>query len=335
MKKTLSLFLIIAVSCLLGASCAKKAAAPKAGSAKGEDMVSLFPKDTRGLIVVDVHRIVQTEAVVKALQENEKNEKYLKFVQETGIDPQKDVFYFAAAMMGDFNQKNQDGAALINLKYDKAKLLEQIQKARGQFTTSDYNGLTVYQVPGGEDKKPFSGVFLDDSNILAGADAAVKKVVDVYQKKAENVWKNEEIASLLKGMNTSAMVWGGLAVPPEVLQQASSQNPMLGAFSDIKSLLLSVDNKDNVLLLDIKALCPDAAKNKNMADTLNGFKALGSGAAAKEPLVGELLSKIEIAAGADSVTISARIPNELIQSLSEKAKAKKAEPPQEPKQEQD
>src|SRR5512136_2820134 len=122
-KKAMSLFLVIALSCLLGASCGKKAASPQAGSAKGEDMLSLFPKDARGLLVVDVHRIMQTDAAVKAIKDNEKNEKYIKFVQETGIDPQKDVFYFAGAMMGDLNQKNPDGAAVINLKYDKAKLL--------------------------------------------------------------------------------------------------------------------------------------------------------------------------------------------------------------------
>ena len=333
-KKSLTLLLVIAMSCLVGAACGNKAASPQAGSAKGADMLSLFPKDTRGLLVVDVRRIMQTEGAAKAIKDNEKDEKYVKFVQETGIDPQKDLFYFAGAMMGDLNQKNPDGAAIINLKYDKAKLLELIQKNRGELTTADYNGLTVYHVPGGGDKKPFNGVFLDESNILAGSDAGVKKMVDVYQKKADSVVKNPEMTSLLKGMNTSAMVWGGVAVPPEAMQKASSQNPMLGAFSNIQSLLLSVDYKDETLVTEIKAMGPDAAKNKDMADTLNGFKALGSGAAAKEPLVGQLLSKIEIVAGADNVKLVARIPNELIQSLSEKAKAKKTEPPAEPKTEQ-
>ena len=333
MKKSLTLLLVIAMSCLVGAACGNKAASPQAGSAKGADMLSLFPKDTRGLLVVDVRRIMQTEGAAKAIKDNEKNEKYVKFVQETGIDPQKDIFFFAGAMMGDLNQKSPDGAAMINVKYDKARLLEMIRKEKGEFTTADYNGVTVYQFIG-EDKKPMSGVFLDESNILAGSDAGVKKMVDVYQKKADSVVKNPEMTSLLKGMNTSAMVWGGVAVPPEAMQKASSQNPMLGAFSNIQSLLLSVDYKDETLVTEIKAMSPDAAKNKDMADTLNGFKALGSGAAAKEPLVGQLLGKIEIVAGADNVKLVARIPNELIQSLSEKAKAKKTEPPAEPKTEQ-
>ncbi len=156
MKKPLSLFLVIALCCLVGAACAKKAASPQAGSAKGEDMLSLFPKDTRGLIVVDVHRIMQTEAAAKAIKDNEKNEKYAKFVQETGIDPQKDVFFFAGAMMGDIGQNNPDGAAdrqpEVRQGHDPG---DGARKSAGELTTSDYNGITVYQVPGGEDKKPF------------------------------------------------------------------------------------------------------------------------------------------------------------------------------------
>ncbi len=130
------------------------------------------------------------------------------------------------------------------------------------------------------------------------------------------------------------MVWGGLAVPPEAMKKATSQNPMLGAFASIQSLLLSVDYKNETLLLEIKAMSPDPAKNKEMADALNGFKALGSGAAAKEPLVGELLGKIQITGEPDSMKISASIPNDIIEKLKAKAAEKKAQTPAEPKQEE-
>jgi hypothetical protein len=330
-KKSLSLFLVLFLSCLLVVACGKKAASPTAGSATGVDMISLFPTDTRGLIVIDVHRIMQLEAVTKAIQESKNKQKYDEFVLETGIDPQKDVFFFAAGMMGDFNQKNPDGAAIINLKYDKAKILDLVQKKRGELTTTDYNGVTIYQAPPGEDNKPVAGAFLDSSNILVGADTAVKKVIDVYQKKADNIRKSEQMSALLKGMNTSAMVWGGLIIPPDALKQAASSNPMLGAFSNIQSVVLSDDFRNDTLLIEIKAMCPDPDKNKQMADALNGFKALGAGAAAKEPLVGELLNKIDITSAADHVKIGASIPNELLQQLGAKMKAKKTEPEKEEK----
>ena len=325
MKKTLSLCLMVLGALLTTAACGNKAAAPKAGSASGQEMLSVFPKDTRGLIVINIHRIMGTQAVSDAMQKGDNKAKYAEFVQESGIDPQKDMYFFAGGVMGDINQKNPDFAAVINLKYDKSKLLALVQKKRGQATTAEYNGVTIYQVPPGEDKKPAAGAFLDESNIVVGAEPAVKKVIDVYQKKAENVWKNEQMPVLLKGMNTAAMVWGGIIIPGDTMKQAASSNPMFAAFSDIQSVVLSFDVKNDNLLVEIKGMCPDAAKNKQIADTLNGFKALGAGAAAKEPLVGELLNKIEISSTADSAKISADIPTELIQNLAAKLKPKKTE----------
>ncbi len=326
MKKFTAIGLSVLFALFFVASCAKKPAAPKAGAAKANDMLSLLPKESAGVIVIDVNRIMTTESVDKAIKENKDYQKYQEFVQETGIDPQKDVFFFVGAMTGDLSQGAKDGVAVVNLKYDKDKLLAKIQKERGELAKAEYNGFTIYQAAGAGEQKPVSGAFLDDSNIIFGTDSAVKRVIDVYQKKAENIWKSASLPALLKGMNTDAMVWGGFAVPAEALKKAASQNPMLGAFADIQSIIISFDYKNQNVLAEIKAMCPDEAKTKKMADALNGFKALGAGVAAKEPLVGELLNKIEISSSADHVKINASIPEELIKSLSEKVKVEKPQP---------
>jgi hypothetical protein len=324
MKKTAVITLAFALV-LVGLMSCSKTTAPKAGSAKATDMLSLLPVDSKGAIIVDVHRIMQTEFAKKSIAESKDKAKYDEFVQTTGIDPQQDIFYFVGAMMGEIGQKEPDGAGLLNLRYDQAKILALAQKEGGQLTQEEYSGLTIYKAEAGEDKKPMSFLFLDDSNILLGSDPAVKKVVDVFQKKADNIWKNENISALLKGMNTSAMVWGGFAIPPDTMKQASSQNPMLGAFSDIRSIVLSFDYQDNSVLAEIKAMSPDPDKNKQMGDALNGFKALGAGAAAQEPLWGDLLNRIEISSAPEFVKISANLPEDLLKSLGEKMAPKKPE----------
>jgi hypothetical protein len=325
MKKNPAI-LFAALLLVFGLSSCAKATAPKAGSAQAADLLSLVPSEAKGVIVIDIRRIMQTDAAAKAIADNENKAKYDEFFQTTGIDPQKDVFYFVGAALGDLGQKDMEGVGLVNLKYEKEKLLALLQKERGEINTEEYSGLTVYKAAATGEKKPASGVFLDDSNILFGTDIAVKKVIDVRQKKTDNIWKSDALSSLLKGMNTAALVWGGFAIPPDAMKQASSQNPMLGAFSDIRFLTISFDLKN-------KAMSPDEAKNKQMADALNGFKALGAGAAAKEPQLGELLNAIEIGSASDHVKISATIPEALIQSLGEKMKVKKTE--KEDEQEQD
>lgn len=332
MKKKMAIgFALLLV--VFGFSSCAKATAPKAGSAKATDLLSLLPRDSRGVIVIDINRIMQTDAAAKAIAESDKKAEYDEFVKTAGVDPQKDVYFLVAAVFGDLGQKEMDGVGLVNLKYQKEKLLALLQKERGELTTEEYSGVTVYKAAATGEKKPVSGVFLDESNILFGTDAAVRKVIDVHQKKADNVWKNEAVSSLLKGMNTSAMFWAGFSVPADAMKEASSQNPMLGAFSDIRSLIISFDYRDKNVLAEIKAMSPDEAKNKQMADALNSFKALGAGAAAKEPLVGDLLNKIEIGSASDHVKISASIPEALIESLRQKMKVKKTEGEKE--QEQD
>ncbi len=326
MRKYGAIVLIVLVACFW-TSCAKKPAGPQAGAAKAEDMLSLLPKDVRGVMVVDVHRIMEVETVKKAIEEDENYQKYQEFIQETGVDPQKDIFFFVAAFAGEKDEeKMQEGVALLNMKYNRDLLLAKIKKEGAEVSETVYDGVTVYQGVQAESQKPFSGAFLDDSNIVVGTDAHVKKVIDVYQKKAENVLKNQDISNLIKGMNKSAMAYGTFLIPPGVMKGAASQNPMLSAFESITSIILAFDYKDKTFLAEIKAQSPDAAKNKQIADALNGFKALGAAAASKEPELGELLNRIEIASAADSVKITASIPEETVKSLSQKLKTQKAKP---------
>jgi hypothetical protein len=69
---------------------------------------------------------------------------------------------------------------------------------------------------------------------------------------------------------------------------------------------------------------------------LTGFKALGAGASAKNPDVGELLNRIEISSGPDFVKINAGLPEDILQRLTKSA-AQKVEgmikPSEEPKEE--
>ena len=66
----------------------------------------------------------------------------------------------------------------------------------------------------------------------------------------------------------------------------------------------------------------DETKNAQVGDFLNGIKAMGGMAAAQDPNVGELLSRIEISSEADHVKIHASIPEDLINKLKEKTAGK-------------
>jgi len=143
-------------------------------------------------------------------------------------------------------------------------------------------------------------------------------MIDTYQKKTESVLKNEELAPLIKQTNQDALFWATVLIPPEALEQATSANPMLSSFVGINAASLYFDYKNKNIIAEIKVTGGDEAKNQQIVDVLNGFKAMGAMASTKDPNVGLLLEKIEISSSADHVKVYANVPEDLISKLSSK-----------------
>lgn len=332
MKKLTALGIVVFLALFSFAACGKKAGAPAAGAAGAEDMLKLLPKDAQGVVMVDVHRGITTAFADKAIKEDKNYQKYQDFIKETGLDPQKDIYFLAVALAGQTEGAKQEAAAVISLKYNKDLLLAKIKKEGSDVKEEVYNGVTLYSGIKAESDKPAGGAFLDGSTAVLGTDAMVKKVIDVYQKKAENILKNEALAAVIKTANKNALVWSAFVIPPDATKKLSQQNPMMSSLEGIKAIIMFFDYRDKSFLMEIKASGGEAAKNKQLADMLTGFKALGAGAAAKNPDVGELLNRIEISSGPDFVKINTGLSEDILQRLSKSA-AQKVEGMIKPKEE--
>ncbi len=301
---------------VFGFAACKKAGAPAAGSASAADMLSMLPKSVQGVVVIDVHAGMNTAFVDKALKDGKDNQKYLDFIKDTGIDPQKDVYYAVVGLMGSEGLDKASPAIVVNLKYDKDKLLAKLKEKATNVTEETYEGLTLYTVPEGDEKKPMSGVFYDSSNIILGEAKDVKAVIDVVKKGADSVLKNEGLTTLLKSADQTAMLWAAAILPPEAMKAVAAQNPMVSSLAGLKSVLIALDYKNKALKIEIKGMGGDAEKNKQTADALNGLKALGAMAAGEKPEIGELVNKIEVTSSPEFVKIAALLPEELLTKLS-------------------
>jgi len=340
MRKTILFGLILIIATIGFISCEKKAAFPVAGSATAENMLTLIPSDVKGVVSIDLHRVMETELVRKMIEEQEGFQEIQKFTEKTGIDPQKDIYYVTIGITGGFDQKSAEGVGIINLKYDKEGLLALLQEEAGDMTVSEYEGFTLYMVEEdmddkyeeddleleegeekGDDGEEIYFTFLDASNIAAGSEVEVKKVLDVFQKKADNVLKNEELKPLLARVNKNAMFWSTFQLPPELMDEAASENPMLSNLKGLNSLALYFDYKNKNIIAEILVLSDDEEQNKETEDFLNGIKGLGGMVSGEKPEIGELINKIEISSGADYVKVYASVPEELINSILEKEKA--------------
>ena len=314
MKKITTLTLAL-VLLLFGIAACKKASAPAAGSATADDMLSMIPKSAQGVVVLDIHAALNTAVIDKMIKDSKDNQKYLDIVKETGVDPQKDIFFAVIGLMGTGGLNNASPAIIVNMKYDQAKLLAKLKEKATNVTEEVYEGLTLYTVPETGEKKPMSGVVYDASNIILGEAKDVKAVIDVVKKGGENILKNDVLAALLKTADKTAMVWAAIAFPPDMMKTLAAQNPMASSLESMKSLLIALNYNSKALQIEIKGMGGDAEKNKQTADALNGLKALGAMASTEKPEIGELVNKIEVTSSPEFVKIAANIPEELLTKL--------------------
>ncbi|MGB3863844.1 MAG: hypothetical protein WA915_17355 [Candidatus Aminicenantaceae bacterium] len=341
MRKTAIFSLIFLLGVIGFVACGKKAEAPKAGSASADDMLSLLPMNAKGVFLVNVNQAMAIETAEKAIKESDHYQKYLEFVEKTGVDPQKDIYYVAAAMISGFGDEEEKGVAIVNMKYDKENILplikEKMAEEGEELIETEYSGLMIYKVEKvtaeeevvveeeeqqqQQQEKEEKGLeegafaFLDSSNIVVGNEDGVKSVIDISQKKADNIYKNQALADLLAKTNKEGILWGAILIPSEAVEKAASENPMMSSFEAVKAATLLFDYKNQNVLAEIKLMSDNEENNKKIADALNGFKAIGGMAAAQKPELGELLNKIEISSTADHVKIYCSLPEELLNKL--------------------
>ena len=330
MRKFKSLGIAIIFALFSFVTCTQMSTGPKVRSSKAEDMLNLIPKDTSVALFINFQRIVTIEALDKLIKEQmnkemfEKFTDYQKFIEATGIDPLRDIFFIAAASTGELEEDKEEGFGIINLKYEKDTLLSWIKEKTEKeqnLKEERYNGFTIFTIK--EKDEDISIAFINDSNIVAGNKGEVQAVVDVIRKKRENIYKNEAFSSLLAQTNKESILWGGVIIPPEFKKKISDKYPMLNIIESVNALSLSFDYRNKNIIIDNKIMCRDEAKNQEIANSLNQLKAMGAVIQIQDFNLGDILNRIEISAGPDHVRIYANFPEDLPENLIDKFTKKK------------
>ena len=320
MKKATTLGLSVLLTLLL-ATCAP--AGVKSGASAAEALLGLLPEGTTGVIAIDVGRMMATETAVKALQDPKAQEQYDAFVEMTGIDPTKDITYIGFGLIGLSGADVQEGAAVLNLRYDRDKLLGLMKIKAPELKEETYNGVVLYGNLDGEGAKQTTrAAFLDDTHIVLGGAKGIERIIDVRQKKAGSLAGNAAMAAMLKKVDKSGIAWGAFAVPQELLKKGIEATPQLRVLEGVTALTMSFDYRLATFSADIRALGGTKEQNDNLAAALNGFKALGAMFAAQEPVAGEVLGGIEISSGADYTRIAVSLPEEVMDKLGRLAREK-------------
>ncbi len=324
-KKMLALSLILVVM-LLAPACKKKAA----GQMNTEAMLAMVPEGPVMLMAFDFQRFAALNFFDKALKQDwQKNAKaakdfkdYQEFVQKTGVDLQKDVYAVVAAIYGGFESEKPEVLAVVNMKYDEGKLLA-IFKEKGVFVAEEkYGDRTLYTLKNEDAAKDTRLAFLNKANILIGSPLPVKKAIDLAAKNGKNVLATPALMKYVEKLDKKSMFWLAVGSIPAKMKEAPAGGMMPVDLSKAEAFTAFADFKNKTLSGELRLISNNEAGNKQIADMLNGLKALGAMGAAKEPELGQLLNGIQLSSAADHVKLVFTISEELMDKLGEKAKDK-------------
>ncbi len=326
-KRMLALTLILAVM-LFVPGCKKKGS----GSQSSKALLSMVPEGATVLIGFNLQQLTSLEFFKKMLKEDwQKNVKagkafkdYQDFVQQTGIDLEKDLYASVIAVYGGFDSKDPEMAGVINMKYDPVKLLSVFKDKQLVVSEEAYRDLTLYTMKNDENgkEKDMRLAFLNKANIVVGSPLSVKKVIDLERKEGKSVLQTAALMKYVKPLNKKGLFWLAVGTIPAKMKESKGGGMMPVDLSKAEAFTAFADFRNQVLSGELRLLSDNEAGNKQIADMLNGLKSLGAMGAAKEPELGELLNGIQLSSAADHIKLTFSISEALMNKLGAKAKDK-------------
>jgi hypothetical protein len=336
-KKWLAFLMGLLIFAALMLSCQKKKITP-------DKALSLVPKESTFVVIIDMQKVAVTEFYNKIKKDEKSLKGYNEFVQKTGIVPERDVDKVAISVGERMGEKDGDVVALVFGRFDKEKIISSIKegaaKEGAQVVAEQYQGQELYKIEEAAEKtegtekgekeeteeqetakkhdnEDFRIAFLEEGLLAAGNVNYMKKIIDLYQGRGVSIEQNEALMGVINEANQTDMIWGAGLVPDMIKAQAES-SPMSRSFSAVESIMFSI-NMETDLDLFIRMKCDSTENVKNLADTINGFIALGKMGAAKEQDVMELLDSITVEGLEDTVTVTMHISKDILLRLSEEA----------------
>ncbi len=327
MKKLITkfsiLFILIFLFILTG--CGKKSETISKGKI---NLLSLIPADASGVFSINFEKITKLENFNKIVNGINKKEKksslktfknYQDFIDKTGIDPKRDLYSIALGLYGEIGKENSDIALVINLNYNRGKILDLFKKENKNYYEEKFNKIVIYKFSDKKNRERcFS--FIDDKIIGFGSVARVKQIIDLFNDNGKSILTDEKKKPYLSNFNPQSVISFVFDFPEKAKKsEAQQDSPFKMDFSKAEILWGEANFENNIWSGKIKLISHDEEANKQIVNILNGIKGMGAMAG---PEIAEILNKINLTSSTDNIELTFSIPNELLKKVQKKAEEK-------------
>jgi hypothetical protein len=319
--------MIAAALTLASVWTAPVSAAPLIGIKGGGDDAEKWLVDNPELVMTFSIKQMTESALLKAnlpmLKELIKNnEEAKKVLEETGIDPFKDV---ESVLVSGSGNSAQDAKLLtvVRGKFDTDKIHATLKKA-AEKKESELELVKEGQVQLYQFKK-------DDKVLVAGFASKSVLVITNSKEATADAIKNggKNAAKMSKEMKAALGKFTGketltvAVVVNEELKKLIEKAPRLGeAGAKLQTLTASLTVTDGVAL-NVTGNTSEKKAAKQLAGGLQLLKAIGQGAVQGmedlPPVLGEILEAVKIAAEQDSVTVDLKVTKAMIEKATKPA----------------
>jgi hypothetical protein len=281
------------------------------------DVLNNLPANCQFVFGMNVPKFVASDLYKKARLKKEAQigNDLVQFVNATGVNPESDIVFLAAA--GRTKGKSKGEGVVIAVGNFNKETITSFIKSKSNPIVQEYNGTQVLMFPEGRGNTVGKGiVFLSGGELALGDLQTLKAVLDV--KVNGSIRSNAKMMSLIGSISLDDMFWfAGNA--DGILANASIKTPMGIQIPSLQNIAGSFNITDSVMG-KITASALDGPSAANLADIVKGLKAFGQMSTSQSPELQKLFDGVTVFQNSNQVSLDLIFSADLLDKLEQALK---------------
>lgn len=279
--------------------------------------LALLPDDANMVGYMNFNKIKDSEFFQMFMDSTKghpfKDQEYLDFVAESGLDLQKDIheIYLAARM--DTDDPVRNGLIIVKGNFDPQKIMDYVRKKSEtkEYAEESYQDWKLYTMD--MEKKAFC--FADNSTFVAGEMMSVKDWLNRSTKKASQL--SETMLDRIANLRYKNSAWFTMDADPIIKNLRQEQMQKMNGIESLKNISASMDLTEEFKFYG-ESQFTSREKAELFRDAIKGLIATGKLSMSEDREVIDILNSIDVDAENDRVEIDFKFTKEEIQKLMER-----------------
>ncbi len=299
--------------------------------AASDDALALVPPDSVAVGVVRLSELRSNPLSSRLFGDLDRHTVHgdaARFLEETRLDPKKDVDVAVVAGSPKASGHEGDGLVLFEGRFDPERLTAAVVLRGGTRQSTPNGDLFVLHDDNAKEKRPGrthegAVAFVSRKLVIAGPEESVRKALGDRAAGGTGFLAGKGIGKQMSRIGKGAAIWA--IVDPSRLGDrerkhgSDAAEGLVAAMRSVSLLVFQASPKDEGMTFSAAGLSPSAETRDNLEDALRGILAVWRMASQDEhPEMVSVLRKFRIEKKGDAVTVSGTLPASALKAMAEK-----------------